>query len=316
LVLLQTVCFEFAVQRKADHCANGHDCAKDDHFLGFGLYEGVNDVGRDKEFEAEEQIVAENVAQLLARIVDGKAAGRGEFSANEPDEAGQHTKDDHKNSQNANSETGMMKITHRGYSLSRSGQAILTWVGAKQGNSRKESATNGDAKRGLQLASFDMAITIRSARASDAGVIGELARQFAEYLRSLGDPTEFKLNAEAYLRDGFGNRPAFSGLVAEDGGKVVGYLLYHLGYDSDAAARNLHVVDLYVEQKGRRKKVGRALMAAAVEIAVEAEAEELVWSVYNLNNVATSFYKKLGAERITEVFFMKLRARALKHGIN
>jgi hypothetical protein len=81
-----------------------------------------------------------------------------------------------------------------------------------------------------------MAIRIRPARASDADEIGELARQFAEYLGSLGDPTEFKLSAEAYLRDGFGKQPAFSGLVAEDGGKVVGYLLYHLGYDSDAAA--------------------------------------------------------------------------------
>jgi ribosomal protein S18 acetylase RimI-like enzyme len=312
LVLLQTVCFKFAVQRKADHCANGHDCAKEDHFLGFGLHEGVDNVGRDEEFEAEEQIVAENVVQLLARIVDGKAAGRGEFSANEPDEAGQHAKDDHENAQNADSETGMMKITHRGYSLSRDGQAILTWVVAKQGNSCKESATNGDVKGGLQLASFDMAVTIRSARASDAGVIGGLARQFAEYLRGLGDPTEFKLNAEAYLRDGFGNRPAFSGLVAEDGGKVVGYLLYHLGCDSDAAARNLYVVDLYVEQKARRKKVGRALMTAVVEIAVAAGAEELVWSVYNRNGLAASFYEKLGAERITEIFFMKLRADALK----
>jgi ribosomal protein S18 acetylase RimI-like enzyme len=157
-----------------------------------------------------------------------------------------------------------------------------------------------------------MAIRIRPARASDADEIGELARQFAEYLRGLGDQTEFKLNAGAYLRDGFGKRPAFSGLVADDEGKVIGYLLYHLGYDSDAAARNLHVVDLYVEQKARRRKVGRALMAAAVEIAIEAGAEELVWSVYNRNGLAASFYEKLGAERITKIFFMKLRSDALK----
>jgi ribosomal protein S18 acetylase RimI-like enzyme len=146
-----------------------------------------------------------------------------------------------------------------------------------------------------------MGITVRPARAGDAEEIGDLARQFAKYLRGLGDQTEFKLSAEAYLRDGFGKQPAFLGLVAEDGGKVIGYLLYHLGYDSDAAARNLHVVDLYVEEKARRKKVGRALMAAAVEIAVEAGAEELVWSVYNLNSPAAAFYEKLGAERITEI---------------
>ncbi len=157
-----------------------------------------------------------------------------------------------------------------------------------------------------------MPITIRSARAVDAQDIGRLARQFAQYLRSLGDQTEFKMSAEAYFRDGFGSQPAFSGIVAEDGGKVIGYLLYHLGYDSDAAARNLHVVDLYVERGTRRQGAGRALMEAAAKIATEAGAEEMVWSVCNPNSLAASFYEKIGAQRITEVFFMRLRADALK----
>jgi ribosomal protein S18 acetylase RimI-like enzyme len=52
-------------------------------------------------------------------------------------------------------------------------------------------------------------------------------------------------------------------------------------------------------------------MAAAASIAREAGARELVWSVYHANNLATTFYEKLGAQRITEVFFMKLRADAL-----
>jgi hypothetical protein len=32
--------------------------------------------------------------------------------------------------------------------------------------------------------------------------------------------------------------------VAEVDGKVIAYLLCHFGYDSDAAARNLHIADL------------------------------------------------------------------------
>jgi ribosomal protein S18 acetylase RimI-like enzyme len=159
-----------------------------------------------------------------------------------------------------------------------------------------------------------MAIRVRAARAGDAHDIGKLARHFAQYLSDLGDPIEFKLTAEAYVRDGFGLQPGFSGFVAEDGDEVIGYLLYHFGYDSDNAVRNLHVVDLYVEQEARRKRVGTALMKAAAEIAVKGGAEELVWSVYNPNNLAASFYERLGAERITEVFFMRLRADALKSG--
>ena len=156
-----------------------------------------------------------------------------------------------------------------------------------------------------------MALIIRPALASDAQLIGNLARQFASYLRELGDLTDFKLTAHAYLRDGFGTNPAFVGLVAEDQGKVIGYLLYHLGYDSDRAARNVHVADLYVDRAARNQGVGKALMARAATIARETSADEMVWSVYQSNTAAATFYEKLGAQRITDVFFMKLSADSI-----
>ncbi|HXT40122.1 MAG TPA: GNAT family N-acetyltransferase [Candidatus Angelobacter sp.] len=152
---------------------------------------------------------------------------------------------------------------------------------------------------------------IRPARATDADYVGNLAKQFAGYLRSLGDTTDFKLTAEAYLRDGFGSQPAFGGLVAEDKDRVIGYLLYHIGYDSDAAARNLHIVDLYVDSRARKRGAGRALLETAASVARNAGARELIWSVYRANGLATTFYEKLGAQRITDVFFMKLSADAL-----
>jgi ribosomal protein S18 acetylase RimI-like enzyme len=153
-----------------------------------------------------------------------------------------------------------------------------------------------------------MALIVRPAAAADAEAVDKLARQFAGYLRSLGDTTDFKLNAESYLRDGFGSNPAFAGLVAEVDGNVIGYLLYHFGYDSDRAARNLHIVDLYVDLEARKRGVGRALMTDAERIACEAGAQELVWAVYHANALAAAFYEKLGARRITDVFFMKLRS--------
>lgn len=156
-----------------------------------------------------------------------------------------------------------------------------------------------------------MALTIRSALATDAPAVGRLAKQFAVHLRTLGDQTEFKLTAEAYLRDGFGLRPAFKGLVAEEDSRVIGYLLYHFGYDSDGAYRNLHVVDLYVDSEARKKGVGKSLMTAAARIAREEGASELFWSVYHANALAAEVYERLGAQRITEVFFMKLPVDAL-----
>lgn len=37
---------------------------------------------------------------------------------------------------------------------------------------------------------------VRASARDDAAAIGDLAQQFADYLRGLGDPTEFGLNAE------------------------------------------------------------------------------------------------------------------------
>src|ERR1044071_9930549 len=153
-----------------------------------------------------------------------------------------------------------------------------------------------------------VALIIRSTLASDAQPIGNLAREFASYLRELGDLTNFKLTAHTYLRDAFGTKPAFAGLVAEDQGKVIGYLLYHFGYDSDRGALNMHVVDLYVDRAARKQGVGKALMARAASVAREASAAEMIWSVYQTNTIAATFYEKLGAQRITDVFFMKLSA--------
>lgn len=147
-------------------------------------------------------------------------------------------------------------------------------------------------------------ITIRTATVADAYAIGELAKEFQAYLRALGDRTQFEFTAETYLRDGFGPNPAFSGLVAELDGEVVGYLLYHFGYDTDRAMRLLHVIDLYVQEAKRRRGVGEALMQAVAKRCQEAGGRELVWSVFVPNKLAFQFYERLGAKHIQELKLM------------
>jgi ribosomal protein S18 acetylase RimI-like enzyme len=145
---------------------------------------------------------------------------------------------------------------------------------------------------------------IRVATRDDAEAIGALAQQFAEYLHGLGDSTDFRLNAETYLRDGFGANPAFSGLAAELDGRVLGYLLYYFGYDSDHAERLMFVCDLYVHDSARRHGVGRALMQAAANICRDAGGSGLFWAVYHANKLAMDFYEKLGARYMEDVKFM------------
>lgn len=151
-----------------------------------------------------------------------------------------------------------------------------------------------------------MKFYIRSATPEDAEAIGRLAKEFAEYLRSLGDAVDVQFDAKAYLCDGFGSNPAFSGLVAEHSGEIIGYLLYHPGYDVDYVTRTLHIVDLYVQERRRRQGVGRALMEEAAKICRRCGGTQLFWSAYVRNKQALAFYKSLGARHTKDLVFMRL----------
>jgi len=152
-----------------------------------------------------------------------------------------------------------------------------------------------------------MSIQIRMATATDAERIVALYKEFTRYLRGLGDAGEDRLTTDIYRRDGFGSDPAFFGLVAESNSKVIGYLLFHFGYDSELAARVMYIIDLYVSEEHRMQGAGAFLMAKAQSICRESEATEMVWSVYKVNPKAREFYERLGAELIGDLDYMHLK---------
>jgi GNAT superfamily N-acetyltransferase len=152
-----------------------------------------------------------------------------------------------------------------------------------------------------------MRFSIRKATAEDAKSIEALEREFSNYLESVGTSGESSFSAESYLRDGFGRDPAFSGLVADTGTELLGYLLYHLGYESEDAARILYVIDLYVRRDSRRQGLGRALMEEAVNVCREVNGSQICWSVYPTNALALQFYEAFGARYIEDERFMHLK---------
>jgi GNAT superfamily N-acetyltransferase len=154
-------------------------------------------------------------------------------------------------------------------------------------------------------------LTIRPSRIEDAAAVGRMASAFADYLRGLGDTTDFRFDENAFRRDGFGPDPAFFGLIAEQDGAPVGYLHYHFGYDADAAARLMFIADLWVEPQARGSGAGRALMQEAARIGREKQAGLLIWAVYRPNKLAAGFYERLGAHYVRDLDFMMIDATAL-----
>jgi GNAT superfamily N-acetyltransferase len=151
-------------------------------------------------------------------------------------------------------------------------------------------------------------IRVRPAGASDVPTLGDMAREFQDYINSLcqpGDaPEPAALTVEALRRDGFGDDPWFSVLVAERAGVPVGYLLYHFGYWSDRAARALMVANLFVREAARGQGAGKALMREATQILRRRGGDLIVWTVWDRNPEAMAFYQNLGATTHSEELIM------------
>lgn len=147
-------------------------------------------------------------------------------------------------------------------------------------------------------------LVVRNAQIDDVDAIAALVEDFAKYMRELGDTSPLQLNALVLKRDGFGEDPAFDGLVAELDGVLVGYLLYHQGYDTDAACRLLFVVDLFVAQVARGMGCGMALMDRASAIARAKGVCQLVWTVDRRNLEALKFYTHIGGQHVHELDLM------------
>jgi GNAT superfamily N-acetyltransferase len=154
---------------------------------------------------------------------------------------------------------------------------------------------------------MNMSLTIRACTRDDAVVVAALYQQSANHLRSLGDNGTFHFDADTYLRDGFGEHPAFEGILAEQHGQAVGYLLYTFSYDTDRTLRILYVLDLLVDETSRGQDIGRKLMEHIEKIARSNGAGELMWAVYKHNRLAEDFYTSLGAKRLENIFFMTLK---------
>jgi GNAT superfamily N-acetyltransferase len=143
-----------------------------------------------------------------------------------------------------------------------------------------------------RAAAPDAAVTIRRAGPGDAEVVAELARALS--LADGGRPSRF--SAQAYLRDGFGDAPAFTVLLAECDGQVAGYALYYPGYDTDRATRGVYLADLFVREGFRRKGAATALMRAAAQAARDAGGSWMFWSVMRRNKGARRFYRTIATE--------------------
>jgi GNAT superfamily N-acetyltransferase len=144
-----------------------------------------------------------------------------------------------------------------------------------------------------------MATETREAVAGDAAILVRLVHQFE---REEGKSAT-RLTAADVLAHGFGERPRFRVLVAEDASRVLGYAMFYPSYDSEHAARGFYLQDLFVVPEARRRGVGRALMAAVARACQADGGCYLFWNAHESNHDGRAFYERIGARQEPVVTF-------------
>lgn len=142
-----------------------------------------------------------------------------------------------------------------------------------------------------------MTNTIRSAVPADLPLIAQFIRDLAEYER-LAHEVRFD---EVVLGDRlFGSRPYAEVLIGEIDGAPKGFALFFHNFSTFEGKPGVYLEDLFVRPDARGSGLGKALLSALAQIAIERDCARLEWWVLDWNEPAISFYKSLSAKPMDE----------------
>lgn len=152
-------------------------------------------------------------------------------------------------------------------------------------------------------------LVIRAGTRLDVPTIVRLIRGLAEYERL---SHEVKISPARVRRDGFGAHRYFETLLAERGGRAVGFALFFFTYSTFLARPTLYLEDLFVVPEERGRGAGKALLQALGRIAVRRGCGRMEWAVLDWNAPAIQFYEHLGAELRRDWVLTRLTGEPLR----
>jgi GNAT superfamily N-acetyltransferase len=145
--------------------------------------------------------------------------------------------------------------------------------------------------------------TIRAAAPPDVlellRLIGELAQYEKLAHMAVGTP---QMLHEAL----FGARPAAEAMIAEHGGRAVGFALYFTTFSTFLCKPGLYLEDLFVEPAHRGAGIGKALLTRLAQLAAERGCGRLEWRVLDWNEPSIRFYESLGASLMKEWILVRM----------
>ena len=150
---------------------------------------------------------------------------------------------------------------------------------------------------------------IAPATKRDVRLIRQLILELAEYERA--KPGEAPVTEQDLATTLFGDNPAAEVLIAYVGDEPVGFALFFHNYSTWLGRRGIYLEDLFVRPSARKHGVGFALLREIARIAVDRDCGRVDWSVLTWNELAISFYRRIGAQPMDEWTTFRLTGEAL-----
>ncbi len=136
-----------------------------------------------------------------------------------------------------------------------------------------------------------MKTKIRKGLKKDLPSVLKLIKELANYENALKEVT---ITLNDLERDGFGSRPWYWFLVAENKNEIIGLSFYWIRY-STWKGKFLFLEDFIIKEKYRRSGVGSELFKETIKISKQLNLNGMIWQVLDWNTPAINFYKKYNA---------------------
>ena len=154
-------------------------------------------------------------------------------------------------------------------------------------------------------------LLIREAQKNDMPCVLELIKELALFEK---EPHAVETTVDILMESGFGNNPDFKCFVAEFEAAIVGMALVFFRF-STWKGKVLHLEDLIVTKKARKKGIGKKLLDQVVLFGKENKVKRISWEVLDWNQPAKNFYKQHGATILKHWEVVHLNQQAIENYI-
>jgi GNAT superfamily N-acetyltransferase len=149
---------------------------------------------------------------------------------------------------------------------------------------------------------------IRLATVHDVPLILQFIRDLAEYERMADQVVATEEQLRGTL---FGEKVYAEVLIGEENSVPVAFALFFHNYSTFLSLPGLYLEDLFVKPEFRGRGYGKALLARLANIARQRGCGRFEWWVLDWNQSAIDFYRKLGAEPMSDWTVFRVTGGAL-----